>query len=269
MKFFLLSMIVVLPLFAVKLVDYNIYDRNDRVDIMLSFDNVYSGKISQTKNKNLTLLTFSDLDFNKDELKKINSKLVSKISISSKNNNTYIMLQNNQDVSLNISSINDKFGIRIRAVEFGKENLKSNISELAKKDEKNPSDSLFDLKNTNQTKYDYTNYILVMLILIALLIVLWWLKRSIFFQKNGISRDFRIIFQRFLDKNNQLMVFEYANKRYTMIIGNSNIVLENTEISEQDYKVSDTIVKKEKNFDSFFEENKKRIQNLIEQRQKN
>ncbi len=73
---------------------------------MLSFDNAYNGKISQKK-KNLTLLTFSDLTYSKDELKELNSQLVDKISISSKNNNTYIMLQNKQNINLELSSIND------------------------------------------------------------------------------------------------------------------------------------------------------------------
>lgn len=69
------------------------------------------------KRKNLTLLTFSDLKYDKEELKSLNSKLVDKISISSKDNYTYIMLQNKEPISLELSSINDKFGVRIRAVE--------------------------------------------------------------------------------------------------------------------------------------------------------
>ncbi len=50
MKVLLLS-ILALPLFAVELISYNIYDRNDRVDLMLSFDSAYGGKISQKKKK--------------------------------------------------------------------------------------------------------------------------------------------------------------------------------------------------------------------------
>ena len=32
---------LILPLYSVELISYNIYDRNDRVDLMLSFDNAY------------------------------------------------------------------------------------------------------------------------------------------------------------------------------------------------------------------------------------
>ncbi|HEB9347759.1 TPA: hypothetical protein RZK39_000958 [Campylobacter coli] len=260
MKVLLLS-ILALPLFAAELISYNIYDRNDRVDLMLSFDSAYGGKISQKKEKNLTLLTFSDLKYSKEELKSLNSGLVDKISISSKDNNTYIMLQNKQPVSLELSSINDKFGVRIRAVQQGKESINPEQNNLSANEE-----PILNSKKTSLEGYDYTNYILVMLVLFILLIVLWWLKRTLAFKNTGISRDFHVVFQRFLDKNNQLIVFEYASKRYTMIVGNSNIVLEETEISDYEPKTTE---KSEKNFDSFFEENKKRIQNLIEQRQKN
>ncbi|EAJ3099172.1 hypothetical protein CV507_02955 [Campylobacter coli] len=260
MKVLLLS-ILALPLFAVELISYNIYDRNDRVDLMLSFDSAYGGKISQKKEKNLTLLTLSDLKYSKEELKSLNSGLVDKISISSKDNNTYIMLQNKEPISLELSSINDKFGVRIRAVQQGKESINPEQSNLSTNEE-----PILNSKKTSLEGYDYTNYILVMLVLFVLLIVLWWLKRTLAFKNTGVSRDFRMVFQRFLDKNNQLIVFEYASKRYTMIVGNSNIVLEEIEIPDYEPKVTE---KSEKNFDSFFKENKKRIQSLIEQRQKN
>ncbi|EHD2941746.1 hypothetical protein JRT61_001098 [Campylobacter coli] len=261
MKILLLS-ILALPLFAVELISYNIYDRNDRVDLMLSFDSAYGGKISQKKEKNLTLLTFSDLKYDKEELKSLNSKLVDKISISSKDNYTYIMLQNKEPISLELSSINDKFGVRVRAVE---QNNKISINPEQNNLSTN-EEPILNSKKTSLEGYNYTNYILVLLVLFALLIVLWWLKRTLAFKNTGVSRDFHVVFQRFLDKNNQLIVFEYSNKRYTMIVGNSNIVLEEVEISDYEPK---TVEKSEKNFDSFFEENKKRIQSLIEQRQKN
>ncbi len=252
------------PLFAVELVNYNIYDRNDRVDLVLSFDNVYKGQISQKKEKNLTLLTFSGLKYFKDELKNLNSQLVDRISISSKDNNTYIMLQNKKNINLVISSINDKFGIRIRAVEQGKAD---DLTINPVLDSTNNQNLMPKPKSTSLQGYDYINYIFVMLILVILLIVLWWFKKTMV--KNGsTSRDFSMVFQRFLDKNNQFVVFDYANKRYIVIIGNSNIFLESIEVFKEDQNLK-SMEKTEKNFNSFFEENKKRIQNLIQEHQKN
>lgn len=49
---------LILPLYSVELISYNIYDRNDRVDLMLSFDNAYNGKISQKKEKKFNSFNF-------------------------------------------------------------------------------------------------------------------------------------------------------------------------------------------------------------------
>ena len=240
------------PVFAAELISYNIYDRNDRVDLMLSFDSAYNGKISQKKDGNLTLLSMSELKFNKNEIKNLNSNLIDKISINSKNNTTYIMLQNKSEIKLEISSVNNKFGVRIRALSPNalKEQTQSPVNEPIK------------TKNDAMT-YDYTNYILLMLVLVTLLAVLWFVKRNLLC-KGLNSKDFKIIFQKPLDKNNKFIIFINENKRYTMIIGNSNLVLECIENPNEKPKIS----KDEKSFDTFFEENKKRIQNLVEQRKK-
>ncbi|MDO4674089.1 hypothetical protein [Campylobacter sp.] len=241
-----------LPLFGVRLIDYNIYDRNDRVDLMLSFDGAYEGRISQSKNGDFTLLSFENLEA-KNDLKTLNSKLVDKIQITHKDNKTFIMFQNKKKLDFSISSVNDKFGVRIRALPAGKILSEKKVSVL------DDNQTLTQAKNPNLKDYDYTTYILVVLVLVLLLFALWWLKRT----KGGESGDFRLKFQRGLDRNNRLMVLDYENKRYVLIVGASNLLLESRELL-QDERTED----KEKNFDSFFEENKRKIQNLILERQR-
>ena len=245
-------MLFALPLFGVRLIDYNIYDRNDRVDLMLSFDGAYEGRISQSKNGDFTLLSFENLEA-KNDLKTLNSKLVDKIQITHKDNKTFIMFQNKKKLDFSISSVNDKFGVRIRALPAGKILSEKKVSIL------DDNQTLTQAKNPNLKDYDYTTYILVVLVLVLLLFALWWLKRT----KGGEGGDFRLKFQRGLDRNNRLMVLDYENKRYVLIVGASNLLLESRELL-QDECTED----KEKNFDSFFEENKRKIQNLILERQR-
>lgn len=252
MKRIFFFLFLTLPLWGVNLVDYNIYDRNDRVDLMLSFDGVYEGKISQNKNDNFTLLTFENLK-SKNELKTLNSKLVEKIQVTYKEGKTFIMFQNKEKLDFSISSINDKFGIRIRALPEGKILSEKKTSVLES------NQTLPQTKTSSLEDYNYTNYILVMLVLILLLFIMWRLKKT----TRGDSRDFYLKFQRGLDRNNQLMVFDYENKRYVLIVGASNLLLESKEVPKEE-----TLNEKEKNFDSFFEENKRKIQNLILERQK-
>jgi len=254
-SFYFLSLFLFsIPLFATQLLNYNIYDRNDRVDLMLSFDQAYEGTISQKKEQNLTLLTFDMLHFPKNELQKIKSSLVDKIQISSKNNKTFIMFENKEKVDLSTDSINNKFGLRIRILPQNTNTTNTPIIKEQTLQDKSPHKS-----------FDYTTYILIMLVLVLLLLALWWLKRTMTYKNLG-TKKFQIIFQRPLDKNNQFYVLDYENKRYTMIIGSSNILLETAEVKEE---FEENKNDKEKNFDSFFEENKRKIQNLIQEKQKN
>ncbi|MBS4313117.1 hypothetical protein [Campylobacter vulpis] len=253
MKKICFLLLISLPLFSAKLINYNIYDRNDRVDLMLSFDSAYQGKISQKKEGEFALLSFERLEA-KEELKSLSSKLINKIQISSKNNATHIMFQTREKLDFSISVINDKFGLRIRALPEGT-NLPS-LSQPIKQEASKQGDLMPKPKDIES--YDYTNYMLVMLVLVLLLIVLWWFKKT-----NVSSKNFGgIKFQRNIDKNNQLVVLDYENKRYILIVGNSNLLLESKEIPQEEVKVG------EENFNSFFENNKRKIQNIILEKQK-
>lgn len=251
-----------IPLVATNLTDYNIYNRNDRVDLMLSFDSVYKGNISQRKEKKILELIFNDLKYSKNEVKNLQSKFMDKIVISSKNNKTYIMFHNKEEINLNVSSINDKFGIRVRITPLNQSN--TNTEGLSPKPNLS-SENLFKTKENMPQEYNYTNYILIILVLIVLLIALLWLKKNMLNRKNVNIKNFSIIFQKPLDRNNQFMILEYNLKRYVMIIGQSNLLLESTEISDDKIQKDSN----DKNFNSFFEENKRKIQNLINEKRKN
>lgn len=247
---FLLSL--ALPLWAVNLISYSIYDTKDRVDLLLSFDGAYNGKIYQKKEGSYSLFSFADLKYSKNETKNLNSQIAKRILISPSGNNTNIMFENENNVNISVSALeNNKFALRIRA-------------QLAKNDTTNENiiqqETMPKPKESSLEGYDYTNYIIVMLILVLLLIGLWWFKRTMMYKNSINIKDFNIIFQRALDRSNQFMILEYANKRYVIIIGSSNLLLESYEISK-DERTNQT---KESGFDSFFEENKRKIQDLIQ-----
>ncbi|MBX1886853.1 hypothetical protein [Campylobacter peloridis] len=246
MKIFFILFLAI-PLFAVKILDYNIYQRDDRVDITFSFDRPYDLGITQKKKDDIVIFTLN-AQTSKEEDKVLNSNIIKKIKIFSQDKKTYIALTTANKVDLYADSIGDKFGLRVRA-------QKENSEKLNTKTIQTKEETLQD--------YDFTNYILVMCVLILLLIVLWVLKIYLK-QKQPLDRNFNLIFQRALDRHNQLLVFEYGGKRYTMIVGNSNIVLDTTQaLNDKNNELATTINSKEKDFDSYFEENKQRLQNLL------
>ncbi|MEH1011182.1 hypothetical protein QM027_11340 [Campylobacter concisus] len=63
MKFILFFVLFATQVFASNLLTYNIYERTDRIDIMLSFDAPYEGNIFQKREKDTTslILKFSKL----------------------------------------------------------------------------------------------------------------------------------------------------------------------------------------------------------------
>ncbi len=254
MKYLFLSLFLSLPLFSANLLNYNVYDREDRVDIMLSFDSPYKAMVKQDIKKDIILLSFDSLLFKKEETKELKSKLVKRILISPSANKTAIMLETNAEVDLELSSINDDFGLRLRILPKGL-SLATPLSLM-------DTNSSIQTKSSSLEGFDLANYALVLTILLGILFALWWIKRSFLIKNNINTKNFRLIFQRPLDRSNQFIILEYEGKRYTMIVGNSNLLLEKEDIEEKEEVSS----KKDGSFDSFFEENKKKIQNLLKKK---
>ncbi|KAA6227122.1 hypothetical protein FMM58_04205 [Campylobacter sp. LR291e] len=259
---FLLFLICALPLFGAQIVGYNIYDRNERVDIMLSFDSAFGGEVIKQKDKNFTLLTLKDATYATKEKKGFKSKLLDKMEISSDNNNTYIIFQSKEDIEV-LPSIADNLGFRIRIVPKTEENLSQSSQALPTPNldlVEKPLQADIDKVSTKQqvnTNFDYLNYVLIISILVLLLLVLWWFKRRVAYKNVLGIKDFNISFQRPLDKNNQFVIIDYNEKRYVLILGSSNLLLESYPIEKE---------KENNEFDSTFEENKKKIQNIIKTR---
>jgi len=79
---------------SANLLTHNIYERTDRVDVMLSFDSPYEGKISQKKGGNITTLNLSDLTYDKLIEKNINSTILQAITLQPNKDSINVILQN-------------------------------------------------------------------------------------------------------------------------------------------------------------------------------
>ncbi|EAL5902908.1 hypothetical protein DSE64_05115 [Campylobacter lari] len=245
---FIWILLLALPLFGAKILDYNIYPREDRVDITFSFDVPYKEGISQKKKDGIIIFTLNAKSA-KEEDRALNSDIIKKIKIFSEDKKTFIALNVGDKIQITADAIGE-YGLRLRAQKEG-----VNLSTKKSLEEKN--------EEIKMQEYDFTNYILVVSVLILLLVGLWFLKIYLR-QKHPLDRNFNLIFQRPLDRHNQLVVFEYGLKRYTMIIGNSNVLLETNEALIKNEEQNKAPQKpKEKDFDSYFEENKQRLQNLL------
>ena len=286
------ALMLAVPLFAVNLIDIKSFiDKNESVNITLSFDGAFNGEIAEKRDKEAVLLTLNGVNYGKKETRTLNSPLISEMLISPDKNKTSIMLKAAENVRVNAEKINNGTGIMVRALSQNAQGGGLNLTALTLNDSQ---------QSVRFQGYDFTNYVLILVLLFVLLGIFWWLSRSL---KKGrfAGKEFRVLFQRPLDKSNKFAIIEYDSKRYTMILGTSNILLDSVDLNEANSaenlanlgqnsgvnsgsSVNSSVNsatnsgessqnsknnKKQRSFESFFEENKQRLQRLIKGKEEN
>lgn len=195
---------------AVNLLEYKINPNDENsLNITFSFDGKFDSKnvIERRSDEALTLI-LKGVNFAKSEEISVNSPLVSEFLIKG-GADTTVAMKTAANSRINLDEINGGTGLMLRVLGENAALMPLNSNSQ---------------KSTSLVKYDFTNYLMIMSLLIVLLIVFWWLSRSLKRSKFG-GKEFKILFQRPLDKANKFAILEYDSKRYTMILGTSNILL--------------------------------------------
>lgn len=248
------------------LLTHNIYDRSDRVDVMLSFDSPYEGKIFQSKGSNITTLTLSDLTYDKLVEKNVNSKILQSLTIEPNGENLKVILTSNNAISVIASKTVDGFGLRIRT----KPNfaIKTQSSTIKRTNTK----SSIETKSTEDLIDG--RYITVIIILTIMVLFMLWLKKRII-SKGNISKEksswlfksnekklpsaeVNVLHQKSIDSANSVVLLEFQNQKYLVMTGNSNLLLD---------KFSHSDIKDESDFEQAFEDNRKKLDDYLKIRQ--
>ncbi len=227
-----LLFLTLLPLwlFGSQILNYNIYDRTDRVDLMLTFDTPFEGTISQQHQSDSILIKLNNVSIESPKVKTLNSKFLSKITITPIGTQVQILARVPNSISMQASKTSDAYGLRLRF-------LKKTLTEKTESQKKVTNLSALPTKNSSELE---DNYILVVIILIVGLIITFWLKRSMFNSANSTSKpslfkssknssnlsEASIRFQKQLDQHNSVMMLDYADASYLVIIGNNNVILD-------------------------------------------
>jgi len=93
---------------------YNVYERSDRVDIMLSFDAPYSGTILQERKDGAITLLFKDLQNDQNIEKSVNSSILQELLFEPRGQNLALVIKSDAQVAVSASKTTDGFGLRIR-----------------------------------------------------------------------------------------------------------------------------------------------------------
>ncbi len=263
MKYFLLFLLP-LSLYASKILSYNIYDRTDRADIMLTFDTPFQGSIKESKSKNRIIIKLGETSIESTKTKKLSSHFLHSIQIIPLKNQVQIIANIASDVKLIASRTSDAYGLRLR---FTKKSTRNNTTQ-----ENSSSRTDLSALPTKQEMQITTNYYLVVGSLFLAIILLFifknklqkgvhkqpknsWLFNSI--QENPVANtqepaqkvatqtpseettEVTIRFQKAINNANSVVMLDFGKESYLVLMGNGNILLDkfrdNKPTSEQEF----------------------------------
>ena len=240
-----------LSLYSSKILSYNIYDRTDRVDIMITFDTPYHGQIKQSNSSSIISIKLQDSSIESPKLQQLSSELVHTLSITPKEGFTEIVLAVDSSVKLYASKTSDSYGLRLRFMNKAIASSTTTINEPIKSTKNVP---LTNLPTKKQNDFSKSYYVVVSILVIGIIILLLIKKRvtpkmfeeerkkakeqekSWLFKENtsdsvsvptsSDSREVSIRFQKNLDVQNSVLMLDFDEQSYLVLIGNNNVLLD-------------------------------------------
>ena len=252
-KYFLLFLLP-FSLQASKILSYNIYDRTDRADVMITFDTPYDGVIKQSISKSKIIIKLSDASIESSKIKNVSSKFLHSVTITPMSGQTQIVASVPTSVKLIASKTSDAYGLRLRFTNtLAKKNTVKNAPAVT-------STSLSALP-TKKSDDMSTSYYIVVTILIIGILILFMLKKKMagkniqnqqnpwLFQENQTNKqtqtntqtpqtktaaattpdsnnDISIRFQKTLNTKNSVVMLDFGAQSYLVLMGANNILLD-------------------------------------------
>lgn len=276
---YLLLFTIPLWLWGSKILSYNIYDRNDRVDVMLTFDTPYEGVLRQNKQNGTVIIKLEEALIESPKSKTVNSKFLTQISIMSKEAGTEIVAKTPENVIMQASKTSDSYGLRLRFISASGQNNPSVIPQPVDETELN------SLPTKSDNEFEQSYYVVIAILIIGIGILLW-LKNNIakntdnlrkepktpwLFNKPSVDESHKesapvyktpsdtggvhIRFQKTLNPTHSVAMLDYGNMSYLVLLGNNTLLLEkfqdNTPITQSDFE--SLLQSKHRELDGFFQ----------------
>ncbi len=252
----LLLFILPFSLFASKILSYNIYDRTDRVDVMITFDTPYDGLIRKSISHSKIIIKLQDASIESSKVKQLKSQYIHTLSIAPISNYVQITASVPANIKLTASKTSDAYGLRLR---FTK-NTPSNKNKLTPQSTQIKTPSSLSLLPTKKDDNLSQSYYVVIGILIVGIFILYFIKTKItpkqqnnktsnwlFDKKKKMQKstnisqdDVSIRFQKSLDEKNSVVMLDFAEQSYLVMMGNNNLLLDrftdNKPSSQEDFE---------------------------------
>lgn len=266
-------------LWGSKVLSYNIYDRNDRVDVMLTFDTPYEGVLRQNRQNDTIVVKLEGAYLESPKIKNVNSKYLKKLAITPQGEQIEIMAVVSGNVAMQASKTSDSYGLRLRFM-HAVEN--SEVAENLPVDES----SVEKLPTKSDSEFERSYYVVIAILVIGIAI-LFWLKQNIakrtatmqtepktpwLFAKRSkaektataasalspsgdMGGGVHIRFQKSLDPSHSVAMLDYGTHSYLVLLGNNTILLDkfedNIPVTQNDFET--LLQSKHRELDGFFQ----------------
>lgn len=277
MRYIVAFLLIPAFLWGAKVLSYNVYDRNDRVDVMLTFDTPYEGVLRQNRQGDTVVIKLEEASIDAPKIKNVNSKYLNKLTIAPQGDNIEIIGKVTTDVSMQASKTSDSYGLRLRfthPVNTETAQAMPPVDEMSVQGIPTKSDSEFE-----------QSYYVVIAILVIGIGILFWLKQNIakrtetmqsepktpwLFNKTSAESKasapasakstpdgggIHIRFQKTLDNSHTIAMLDYGTMSYLVLLGNNTLLLDkfqdNIPITQNDFEA--LLQTKHRELDGFFQ----------------
>ena len=268
---FLLLFLLPFSLYASKILSYNIYERTDRADVMITFDTPYTGQIKQSIRKSKIIIKLEDATIESPKIKKVSSHYLHSLTITPINNETLIVASIAPSTRLIASKTSDGYGLRLRFTD--KIAVKSSTATATNAIQPNSLSTLPTKKDDNMSQ----SYYVVVAILVLGIFILLYIKKKMkpmpantqtpknwLFKNtqesatpsniNMAAQNVSIRFQKAIDDKNSVVMLDFGNQSYLVLMGNSNILLD---------KFTDNKPTSQKEFDEILQSRHEDLENFL------
>ena len=249
---FLLIFFIPFTLYGSKILSYNIYDRTDRVDVMITFDTPYEGTIKQSVGKSKIVIKLEGSKIESSKLKQLSSKFLHSLNITPMIGYTQIVAHVPPSVILKASKTSDAYGLRLRFT-----SKSSNKEKTTKGTSTNSISALPTKQDTNISQ----SYFIVIGILVIGIGILIYLRQKVVPKQNSNkanawsfkdthqpapiakevdTQNVKIRFQKSLNEDNSVVMLDFGEQSFLVLMGKSNILLDkytdNKPSSQEDFE---------------------------------
>jgi hypothetical protein len=274
-----LALILLIPgiLFGSKILSYNIYDRNDHVDVMLTFDTPYEGVLRQNRQGNIIVIKLEAASIDSPLVKTINSEFLQKLSVSPNGDQIQIVANVPDNVTLKASKTSDSYGLRLRFNPF--------TSPIENSATGQNTATISNLPTKAGNEFEQSYYVVIGILVVGIGI-LFWLKQGIAKKTIRMREEpkapwsfsadkktgpvlsttaslastlggggVQIRFQKTLDASHSVAMLDFGTQSYLVLLGNNTILLDkfqdNIPISQNEFE--SMLKSKHQELDGFFQ----------------